>query len=347
MQTLTTCKGCLQNKPHHSKGYCRNCYHKFVVRGTGDFDRNDHGSYLKHLSSIKKKISATQKQRVKSAIISQLTEDRLKELYCEQKMSMGDIAKLHNCSRAYILLLLRKYGLAIRSKSAARGEAKKKGKNVGFSSINEAFFKQQTPEMAYVLGFIYSDGNLGNQLNQFSISQKEPEILYKIRDLMDSEHKITRQVKQELYTLTIGNKVMINDLLALGLTPNKSLDAKFPVLPNDLYRHFIRGYFDGDGSIFMSDNAWRVNFTSGSRHFLSDLEEALRTYAGCSQRPVYVSSLTKECKLVYLNKSDLEKLYNFLYDGLTVAKGILLNRKYDLFKERKSPWAKALTSCRK
>ena len=248
-------------------------------------------------------------------------------------MSMGDIAKLFNCSRVYIMLLLKKYNLPIRSKSVARGEAKKKGKNVGFSSINEKFFKEQTPEMAYVLGFIYSDGNIGNQHNHFSIAQKEPEILYKIKDLMSSEHQIIRKNNQDIYVLTVGNKIMVDDLLSLGLTPNKSLDAKFPALRKDLYCHFIRGYFDGDGSICLSNKTWRINFTSGSRDFLIGLEEVMASCTGCTRKPVYISFKTKERKLVYSKKSDLTMIYNYFYDEITRMKGIFLDRKHELFKQ--------------
>lgn len=332
MQTLSNCKGCLQDKPHHAQGYCRNCYHKFIVRGTGDFDRKNSESYQKHLSAIRAKISATQKQRIKSAIIAQLAEDELKKLYCDQKMSMGDIANRFNCSRTYIMLLLRKYGLPIRSKSLARAEAKKQGKNVRFSAINESFFKEQTSEMAYVLGFIYSDGTIGNQHNSFSISQKEPEILFKIKALMGSEHQISRQNAQELYTLTVGNKVMVNDLLALGLTPNKSLDAKFPVLPDNLYSHFIRGYFDGDGSIaFLCKKFWRVSFVTGSIDFINGLREALSKYAGASIQTIHRFSSSNAYQLGYFRNSDLMKIFNFLYDDLTLEKQLLLKRKYEMF----------------
>jgi len=224
--------------------------------------------------------------------------------------------------------------LPIRSKSVARAEAKKQGKNVGFSSINENFFKQQTPEMAYVLGFIYSDGNLGNQLDHFSISQKELEILYKIRDLMSSEHKIDRQNNQELYTFTIGNKVMVNDLVMLGLTPNKSLDVQFPVLPKDLYRHFIRGYFDGDGSIFLAKDGWRVNFVSGSKNFMHSLERVLNEDGGLSKRPIYnYAAKLNSHQIIYLKMEDLKALHNYMYSDSVLESGAYLSRKYALFCE--------------
>lgn len=189
--------------------------------------------------------------------------------------------------------------------------------------------------MAYVLGFIYSDGNIGNLLDHFSISQKEPEILYKIQGLMSSEHKIPRRSKQELYTLTIGNKVMINDLLALGLTPNKSLDVKFPILDESLYSHFIRGYFDGDGSICFSTN-WRINFVSGSGTFINELEEVLAKYAYTSRRNIYPHATARAFQLGYFSRMDLTLMFRFMYDPKTIEKGLFLKRKYELFLKSKT-----------
>ena len=55
----------------------------------------------------------------------------------------------------------------------------------------------------------------------------------------------------------VNSPHLINTLISYGCTPKKSLTLKFPdisIFKNmDLIRHFIRGYFDGDGSVFISN----------------------------------------------------------------------------------------------
>jgi len=50
---------------------------------------------------------------------------------------------------------------------------------------------------------------------------------------------------------------MVNDLERLGCISNKSLILKFPTIDQvseEFIPHFLRGYFDGDGTVFMSAN---------------------------------------------------------------------------------------------
>ena len=50
--------------------------------------------------------------------------------------------------------------------------------------------------------------------------------------------------------VNVCNKKMCNDLFNLGIVSNKSLTLQFPKnIPNSLIKHYLRGYFDGDGSI--------------------------------------------------------------------------------------------------
>ena len=53
---------------------------------------------------------------------------------------------------------------------------------------------------------------------------------------------------------------MANDLINLGCIPNKSLILLPPKLKDEFISHFIRGYFDGDGSIGKYKNRYKITF---------------------------------------------------------------------------------------
>ncbi len=121
-------------------------------------------------------------------------------------------------------------------------------------SCNFDFFKQWNPEMAYVLGFLYADGNITNaicsrtQYIQFNNNDKE--ILEAIGTTMGSKHPLrvvpprTVTYRNGVYTgaesfkLRIGSRIMFNDLLNLGLIPHKSKTVLFPSVPPHCLSHF-------------------------------------------------------------------------------------------------------------
>ena len=137
---------------HVAKGLCRKCY-----------TLNTEAEHKKH-------------KRYKRGVADDyLTKDKLFELYVEKGMSLTDIGKLAGCTRVNVHYKLKKYEILARSKRIARTIALDKGKiktaridkfgnvdNVIFQKIryNKKFFKEWSPEMAYVLGLIYTDGNL-------------------------------------------------------------------------------------------------------------------------------------------------------------------------------------------
>src|SRR5262245_57400515 len=103
--------------------------------------------------------------------------------------------------------------------------------------FNKDFFKNWTSEMAYVLGFMYADGNITHSVSSrtqyISFDSNDRDILEKIKAVMSSDHKI--QIKSEKiniysngaykskegFRLRIGSKEMFGDLLRLGVTPRK------------------------------------------------------------------------------------------------------------------------------
>ena len=330
------CLGCgTTTQAHNARGYCENCYAKYVVRKTADFYKNDPA----FLGNIKSKISKTNKEKRNAVmkIVDRLDEELLKNLYHKQKNSLQDIATEFNCSRVYIYNLCKRYGIEIKTKSKARSDAKLSGKDVRYHKADENFFKNWSHGMAYVLGFIYTDGYINKRLRYFSVSQKEIEILQKIKEIMKSDHEITRQKRQDIYCLTIGTSEMVKDLLRIGLTPAKSLTIKFPEVPARYVNSFIRGVFDGDGSIsHQHATTWRVAFASASADFINGIKNTLNNYSGASEKRIYVDkklSGKNYYTLIYTAKDDIVKLLNFMYDSYSLDNEIYLTRKYLQFKK--------------
>lgn len=133
----------------------------------------------------------------------------------------------------------------------------------------QAFDTINTEEKAYWLGFLYADGSLGNSRNtvELQLSSKDKEHLRKFSQFMkyngEIKNKFNKKDKNEdtyyeSCRVAFTNKHLWDSLNSKGCTPRKSLTLKFPsnsmFSDKSLIRHFIRGYFDGDGSLGIYDN---------------------------------------------------------------------------------------------
>lgn len=203
--------------------------------------------------------------------------------------------------------------------------------------INESFFDKQTPESLWVLGFIFADGSLGKGY-RIELTQKEPEILQKINVLMNSNYPITKRhnggwSKEDIYRLRINSKRLYIALEKYGLHPNKSLDIKFPELDKSIINHFIRGYFDGDGSIYIISKIIKgKRYLSlrtkiiGSKKFINKLKSIIYQHYGINGS----LNIIKRNKEVRYCTQKTKKLMDILYKESIEA--TRLDRKYKIFK---------------
>jgi intein-encoded DNA endonuclease-like protein len=127
-----------------------------------------------------------------------------------------------------------------------------------YKKINKSFFKKWSNSMAYILGFIYADGNVVHTKRDtwfLSIQITDKELLETIKKSIGSEHFISKrnliEGNKQLYRLQIGSKDMCQDLSILGIAEHKSLTMKIPTIPKHYFSHFLRGYFDGDGHVWV------------------------------------------------------------------------------------------------
>lgn len=121
-----------------------------------------------------------------------------------------------------------------------------------------------TEEKAYWLGFIYADGSISFQKGRYSfeLSLKGDDIehLNKFNSFMKYKGNNVKLGKTscngKIFSRcrwSIGNKHLWETLNNYGCIPRKSLNLQFPkeeiFKDKSLIRHFLRGYFDGDGCI--------------------------------------------------------------------------------------------------
>lgn len=208
-----------------------------------------------------------------------------------------------------------------------------------------------TEYKAYILGFIYADGNINDKIKgkrewslTITLQKEDSYILNKLmEDTGVNEVKIQHppNVKKnnwkERATARIGNTYMCNQIVSLGCPPRKSTEGMtFPKLNDDMIPHFIRGFFDGDGSICIKkkiykgktviSNYFRKNiaFCSTDSIFLDTLFSYLpitKVYKTGRQRNMFVHIYWIE------RKNDIDNMYNYLYKDAN----FYLSRKYNKF----------------
>lgn len=246
-------------------------------------------------------------------------KDLVEELF--KTKNMTQIAKIVGHTEPNVQKLLKKYG---------HDTYKYKCKY----SIDEDFFKViDTPDKAYILGWIYSDGNVMKKGKiRISIQEGDKHILEEIKnkmkytgEIMYKKPKNSRCKPQSL--LNIDRVDMAYDLIKLGAVPNKSLILTFPTseqVPEHLLNHFIRGVFDGDGSISIKKNKYLSCAITSTFSFCNSLSNYLSTI-GINATNFYYRKPTKPTgSLFFGRKEDVIKFLNWMYKDADIK----LNRKF-------------------
>lgn len=156
---------------------------------------------------------------------------------------------------------------------------------------NEDFFsKIDTSKKAYILGLWFADGAIfkeGKNYWRFDLAQhkKDEQLLESIKKEMEYTGPLTRNGDSNL-RLKIASNKLCKDLMALGGTQRKSVVASFPTsIPKHLVSHFVRGYFDGDGTTGIykvkSRNKPILNLGMlGGENFLEPLQKLIQEETG-------------------------------------------------------------------
>lgn len=175
--------------------------------------------------------------------------------------SMDKIAKEHNINKSSVLSILKTRNIPRRNSSDSHKKY----------DINEHFFDLiDTPEKAYFLGILFADGynSVKHNLVRLCLVARDKPLLNQLRKTLGYTKPLAKRTFSNprwssQYELSITNKHISRQLEVLGCIPNKSSKLEFPTkIPDRLLRHFVRGYYDGDGSLRFYQNDPRLSITS-------------------------------------------------------------------------------------
>lgn len=247
----------------------------------------------------------------------------------------SDIARELNISRDCVL----RYAKMLNISTGVRHKRK--------SVLNEYVFENiDSEEKAYWLGFLIADGgtcyttdyykkcNRPNRL-YINLSLKDVNMLDKFKIFLNTNTKIRFYIPEQTYSnnemcqLIINSINICSSLNKYGIYPNKTGHEIIPTISIDLMRHLIRGYFDGDGTVYIHKNKYICVGFSGNEKFLLDLKQLLKSYKIIkNDNKVSKEMYDKQCySFRFSNKEDVSNFFHYIYDN----SNIYMERKYCIF----------------
>jgi DNA-binding transcriptional regulator WhiA len=195
-------------------------------------------------------------------------------------------------------------------------------------NVLKIFETIDTEEKAYWLGFLYADGSVGSKEHKIELGLAEQDLkqIEKFRDFIGIMNKISYRPTTKSYRYSFRSESCKKDLIKQGCVPKKSLILKFPTedqVPKDLIRHFIRGYFDGDGWFTNTDSCFQIGLI-GTEDFIKGFLDNIEIY-NKENKIFNVHRENGAKRYVFSAYTDVLNFLNWIYKDAT----IYLNRKYE------------------
>lgn len=255
-------------------------------------------------------------------------ETQVVQLY-QENYGTTELSEMFNLHRSTIQRILKSYNVPLR-------------KTTTTYKYNIHFFDTYTPESCYWAGFIAADGCLRADRACLTIKLhiKDKEHLQKFIDcinftgniIIDSPDAYDPQ-KQYCRVEICGNWYYEPLLKNFNITPRKTFTLEPPTqMPKELLNHYLRGYFDGDGSISNEQqNTCHFTITSGSinilnfwRDYLYDQGIRIRKLKDNQEKPPIMNNVQ-----INYQSSNAVRVCNILYEDSTQQ--LRLDRKYNLY----------------
>lgn len=202
--------------------------------------------------------------------------------------------------------------------------------------LNENYFENiDSPEKAYWLGWIISDGSITNQPEkskfqlELTLKQEDEDILHLLEQDLGVVNKVYTSNKN-YKRFSLGCKKIILDLEKMGITQKKTFSVQVPIFNSKYNSSFLRGLFDGDGGFTTyirssGQKCCEISFC-GNENIISWVQKNLFKALPSLNK----NNITKEGsikRIRWSSQKDIVLLRNYLYKN---HNNHYLKRKYNL-----------------
>lgn len=251
--------------------------------------------------------------------INEEIEKKVLHNYVDLNMSLCKSGEEFNLKQFHVEFILEKYGVNKRTYT----EAKQLGRKF---PCNDNYFKVQSHNMAYILGLLASDGCVSVKENLVAIQllNEDKNILEKISEETGNtrplESYIRKNTGHEIVSLRVWSREWKNDLAHYGIVPQKTFKLTPPNFLAPEYRiDYIRGYFDGDGTIYHVDTQNRtfVQIDGTCKLVIDWIKDELTNHYHVYSNKNSTETLsngTVMYKIKIGSLEEIEKLYHLFYD---------------------------------
>ncbi len=176
-------------------------------------------------------------------------------------------------------------------------------------------------DISYIAGLIASDGCLYNDGRHINFTSKDIELVKALIEILHLKSKIS--LKQSgfgtwAYFVQFSDVSLYDFLASAGIGPAKSKTIHEVLVPTEYFGDFLRGYFDGDGTVYATTDRrypnaflFYIAYASASRVFLEWIQ-SMNVLAGAGKGSIKRS--TRVFVLSY-SKQDAGKLWEIMYDS--------------------------------
>ena len=264
------------------------------------------------------------------------TEKEVREIFNEYLTTDITIKEIYRKYHSCLNRLFKEYGCT------ERKTFRKKRNSNNYEILWDA--SEITNEMeAYIVGLWMADGTISDSQAKLKLKagESELELLESLKNYIIPDQEIQYERNKTQAKLVISSTEFVNNLENLGVLRGKTYKImEIPEMKESLLRHFIRGYFDGDGTVFQDRNYLKANICSIDEKILVKMQsiiedQGINTRINCEikEGKEYVcfgkvTSNTKNMfRLFITQQNSILKLRDYLYKDAT----IFLTRKKEKF----------------